>query len=36
MRIFDLEAFYPVMHPQDKTLQAALKLWPEAEALVNN
>ena len=36
VRIFDLEAFYPVMHPQDKTLQAALKLWPEAEALVNN
>jgi carboxyl-terminal processing protease len=36
VRIFDLEAFYPVMHPQDKTLQAALKLWPEAETLVNN
>ena len=36
VRIFDLEAFYPVMHPQDKTLQAARKLWPEAEALVNN
>ena len=35
VRIFDLEAFYPVMHPEDHTLQEALKLWPEAQQLVN-
>ncbi len=33
VRLFDLEAFYPVMHPEDRTLQEALKLWPEAKKL---
>ena len=33
VRLFDLEAFYPVMHPEDRTLQEALKLWSEAERL---
>lgn len=33
VRLFDLEAFYPVMHPEDRTLQEALKLWSEAESL---
>ncbi|MCY3630958.1 MAG: S41 family peptidase [Bacteroidota bacterium] len=31
VRLFDLEAFYPIMHPEDRTLQEALKLWPEAK-----
>ena len=35
VRLFDLEAFYPVMHPEDRTLQAALKLWPEAKFLAD-
>lgn len=35
VRLFDLEAFYPVMHPQDRTLQEALKLWPEAKTLAD-
>jgi len=35
VRIFDLEAFYPIMHPEDHTLQEALKLWSEAEVLAN-
>ncbi|MCY4160199.1 MAG: S41 family peptidase [Bacteroidetes bacterium] len=33
VRLYDLEAFYPIMHPEDHTLQEALKLWPEAEKL---
>lgn len=33
VRLFDLDAFYPMMHPEDRTLQEALKLWPEAESL---
>ncbi len=33
VRLFDLEAFYPVMHPEDLMLQEALKLWPEAKNL---
>lgn len=31
VRLFDLEAFYPIMHPEDRTLQEALRLWPEAK-----
>ncbi len=31
VRLFDLEAFYPIMHPEDRTLQEALKLWSEAK-----
>ncbi len=33
VRLFDLEAFYPIMHPEDRTLQEALKLWPEAKSI---
>ncbi|MCY4171443.1 MAG: S41 family peptidase [Bacteroidetes bacterium] len=36
VRLYDLEAFYPVMHPEDHTLQEALKLWSEANTLVEN
>jgi len=36
VRLYDLEAFYPVMHPEDYTLQEALKLWSEANILVEN
>lgn len=35
VRIFDLEAFYPVMHPEDHTLQEALKLWSAAKQLAS-
>ena len=34
VRLFDLEAFYPIMHPEDRTLQAALQLWGKAKILV--
>ena len=34
VRLFDLEAFYPIMHPEDRTLQEALKLWSEAKNIV--
>ncbi|MCY4001316.1 MAG: S41 family peptidase [Bacteroidetes bacterium] len=33
VRLFDLEAFYPIMHPEDQTLQAALQLWDKAKIL---
>ena len=34
VRLFDLEAFYPIMHPEDRTVQEAMGLWPQAEALL--
>ena len=33
VRLFDLDAFYPVMHLQDQTLREASKLWEQAEPL---
>jgi len=33
VRLFDLEAFYPIMHPEDRTLQSALQLWDKAKIL---
>ena len=33
VRLFGLSAYYPIMHPEDKTFQAAMQLWPTAEAL---
>jgi len=35
VRLFDLEAFYPIMHAEDRTFQEALTLWPHAERLVH-
>lgn len=34
VRLFDLEAGYPVMHGVDPVIRKAMALWPEAEALV--
>ena len=34
VRLFDLEAGYPVMNHVDPVFQKAMALWPEAEALV--
>ncbi len=33
VRLFDLEASYPVMHAVDRTFQEAMALWPQAELL---
>lgn len=32
-RLFDIEAFYPVVQAIDPTLQAAMGLWPQAQEL---
>ena len=34
VRLYDLDAFYPVMHTQDRTYLEAIRLWDEASALV--
>ena len=34
VRLFDLAAFYPVMHAVDRTFLEAMGLWPEAEQLI--
>ena len=34
VRLFGLEAGYPVMHSVDPVIRKAMALWPEAEALV--
>ena len=34
VRLFDNRAFYLIIHPEDQTLQVAMRLWPRAEALV--
>ncbi len=34
VRLFGVQAFYPIMHPEDQTFQVAMRLWPRAEALV--
>ena len=36
VRIFDLEAYYPVMHKEDRTYQEAISLWDRAEQLATN
>ncbi len=36
VRLYDLEAFYPIMHSEDHTLQEALNLWPKANILAEN
>ena len=33
VRLFGLESYYPVMHPEDVTFQEALALWRYAEEL---
>ena len=33
VRLFELDTFYPIMHPEDRTFTVAMTLWPEATAL---
>ena len=34
VRLFDLDAYYPIMHSQDRTYQEAIGLWDRAEQLL--
>ncbi len=33
VRLFDFRAYYSIMHPEDRTVQTALTLWPHAKEL---
>ena len=36
VRLFDLDAYFPVMHGEDRTYQEAIGLWDRAEGLASN
>lgn len=35
VRLFDLDAYFPVMHGEDRTYQEAIRLWDRAEGLAS-